>query len=184
MDTTTSVKLPAIGTYSLNPSMTTVGFVTRKLMVSKIRGAFEKFDGTLVVADPPEKSQLEVRVETASIQTREEKRDAHLRSPDFLDVENFPLMTFKSTSVERVDDTTLKVSGDLTIKDVTRPVTLDVEYEGLHPTPWGFEQMIFSATGEINREEWGLTWNQVLEAGNVLVGPIVKLDLEAAFKPS
>ena len=183
MDTATNLKLPSPGTYSLNPSMTTVGFVARKLMVSKIRGAFEKFEGTLVVADPAEKSQLEVRVETASIQTREEKRDAHLRSPDFLDVERFPVMTFKSTSVERVDDTNLRVTGDLTIKDLTRPVTLDVEYEGLHPTPWGFEQIIVSASGEINREEWGLTWNQVLEAGNVLVGPIVKLELEAAFKP-
>ena len=181
---TLTIALPKVGTYVLNPSMTTVGFMAKKLMVSKVRGAFEKFEGTLVVADPPENSTLEVTVDTASITTREEKRDGHLRSPDFFDSEKYPHMTFKSTKVERIDDANWKVTGDLTIKDVTKPITLAVDYAGMHPTPWGFEQAVFSASGEIDREEWGLTWNQALEAGSFLVGKTVVLELEAAVKPA
>ncbi len=180
---TTTAALPKAGTYSLNPSMTTVGFVARKIVVSKVRGAFEKFDGTIVVAEPIENSTLEVSIETASVNTRNEQRDTHLRSADFFDVETYPTMTFKSTKVERVDDANWLVTGDLTIKDRTNPVTLTVEYAGMHPTPWGFEQAIVSATGELDREAWGLTWNQALEAGSVLVGKTIQLEIEAALKP-
>jgi polyisoprenoid-binding protein YceI len=138
----------------------------------------------LVVADPPENSTLEVSVEMASVTTHEAKRDAHLRSPDFFDVEKHPTMTFKSTKVERIDDAHWTVTGDLTTKGVTNPVVLAVEYAGTAPTPWGFEQAIFSANGEINREDWGLTWNQALEAGGFLVGKNIELEIEAALKPA
>lgn len=180
---TAEIALPKAGTWTFAPAQTEIGFVARKLRVSKVRGHFEKFDGTVVFADDPAKTQITLSMETASIDTNDEKRDGHLKSPDFFDAEHFPTITFKSRSVE-ADGANWTVVGDLTIKDVTKPVTLEVEYLGTQPTPWGFEQAVFTAETEINREEWGLTWNSALEAGGFLVGPTVKIEIEAAVKPS
>src|SRR5262249_25649968 len=126
-------------------------------------------------------SKVSVRIEAASISTRDEKRDAHLRSPDFFDVERHPAITFESTKVERLEGSDYRVSGDLTIHDVTRPVVLETEYLGIGKDPWGGERIAFSARTKINRKDYGLNWNQVLEAGGVLVGETIEiaLDVEA-----
>lgn len=169
--------LPAAGTYVLDASHTTVGFSGRHLMVTKVRGSFGAVEGTIVVADKPEDSSVEVSIDASSIDTRSEQRDAHLKSPDFLDVENYPTVTFRSTKVERTGSDWL-VTGDLTTRGVTAPVTLDVEFDGGAADPWGGERISFSAKGELNREDFAMTWNQALETGGVLVGKVVKLELD------
>jgi polyisoprenoid-binding protein YceI len=184
MPTASEIKLPASGTWTLNPSMTSIGFVARKILVSKVRGTFEKFSAEVVVGDDPGKISVVATIDAASLNTNEEKRDGHLRSPDFFDVEKYPNITFKTTKIDIGDGTNWTVTGDLTIKDVTKPITLDVEYAGIHPTPWGFEQAIFSATSEIDREALGLTWNQALEAGGFLVSPKIQIEIEAALRPA
>jgi len=171
------VQVPEAGTYSLDKGHTTVEFVGRHLMITKVRGRFTGFDGQIVIGDAPEDSSVEVTVETASVDSSDEKRDGHLRSPDFLDVENYPAITFRSTKVDIGRDGTAKVAGDLTIKDVTRPVTLDVEFDGAQTDPWGGQRIGFSAHTEIDRENWGLTWNVALETGGVLVGKKIRLEL-------
>ena len=176
--------LPKAGTWTFSPAQTEIGFVARKLRVSKVRGHFEKFDGSVTFAEDPARTQIEVRIDAASLDTNDATRDKHLKGPDFFDAEQFPTITFKSRSVDTGDGSNWTVTGDLTIKDITRPVNLDVEYLGTQPTPWGFEQAVFTAQTEINREDWGLTWNAALEAGGFLVGPTVKIEVEAAVKPS
>jgi len=169
--------LPEAGTYALDPAHTTVEFVGRHLMITKVRGRFTDFAGQIVIGATPEESSVDVTVQTASVDSSDDKRDGHLRSPDFLDVEQFPTMGFRSTAVEAGGDGTAKVTGDLTIKDVTRPVTLDVEFDGAQSDPWGGRRLGFSATAEIDREDWGLTWNVALETGGVLVGKKIRLEL-------
>jgi polyisoprenoid-binding protein YceI len=171
------VTLPEPGTYALDPAHTTVEFVGRHLMITKVRGRFTDFSGQIVIGATPAESSVEVTIKTASIESSDEKRDGHLRSPDFLDADKYPTMTFKSTAVDVGRDGTGKVTGDLTVKDVTRPVTLDVEFEGAQPDPWGGQRLGFSATAEIDREDWGLTWNVALETGGVLVGKKIRLEL-------
>jgi polyisoprenoid-binding protein YceI len=148
-------------------------------MISNVRGRFEDFTGT-VDFDENDLSTLavDVSIDTASINTRDEKRDEHLRSADFFNTAEFPTMAFRSTSVEKVSDNTLKLHGDLTIAGVTRPVTLDVEYSGTAVSPWGTTSAGFSAQTKINRKEWGLVWNGTLEAGGVLVGEDIKIELD------
>jgi len=119
---------------------------------------------------------VNVTVQTTSVESLDEKRDGHLRSPDFLDVEQFPTITFRSTGVDVNKDGTAKVAGDLTVKDVTRPVTLDVEFDGAQADPWGGQRLGFSAHTEIDREDWGLTWNVALETGGMLVGKKIRLE--------
>ncbi len=119
---------------------------------------------------------MNVTVQTTSVESLDEKRDGHLRSPDFLDVEQFPTITFRSTGVDVNKDGTAKVAGDLTVKDVTRPVTLDVEFDGAQADPWGGQRLGFSAHTEIDREDWGLTWNVALETGGMLVGKKIRLE--------
>ncbi|MEB2310874.1 MAG: YceI family protein [Sorangiineae bacterium] len=156
-----------------------VNFWVRHLMVSKVRGRFATWDGTLSF-DPDDltTAKLEVTIDAGSIETREEKRDAHLRSPDFLDAEKFPKLTFKSSKIEKKSGDKYALSGDLTIRGVTKPVTLDVEYSGTVTDPWGGSRAGFSASTSLNRRDFGLEWNQALEAGGVLVGDKVNLDLE------
>lgn len=176
--TTTTVALPATGTYALDQSHSHVGFRVRHLMVAKVRGRFTEVAGTISIADDPVSSSVEVTIPLASIDTRDEQRDAHLRSPDFLDVEQFPTMTFRSTGVREVGEGRYEVAGDLTLRDVTKPVTLQVAFDGSARDPWGGERAAFSATGRLNREDFGVTYNQVLETGGVLVGKDIELDIE------
>jgi polyisoprenoid-binding protein YceI len=169
--------LPTPGTWKIDPSHTTAGFVARHLMVTKVRGRFASLQGAIEIAEDPTQSTVEITIDTPSVDSRDEKRDEHLRSPDFFDVENFPYITFRSTKVEQ-DGDDWKVFGDLSIKDVTRPVVLDVEYEGTVTDPWGGERIGFTASTEVDREDWGLTWNVALEAGGVVVSRKIKLELE------
>ncbi|MFN2608654.1 MAG: YceI family protein [Acidimicrobiales bacterium] len=174
---TPGAQAPDPGTYGIDASHSSVGFTARHLMVSKVRGRFGTFSGTIVVADPPEQSSVEVTVDTASIDTGDAKRDEHLRSADFLNVEEYPSMTFKSTSVKVTGSDRLELVGDLTVLGQTRPVTLQASYEGVATDPWGGTRLGFDATGEVDREDWGLTWNVALETGGFLVGKKIQLDV-------
>jgi polyisoprenoid-binding protein YceI len=169
---------PATGTWAIDQSHSSLAFVAKHLMVTKVRGSFGELSGTIVIGDTPEESSAEAIIRTASLTTGDAKRDGHLHSPDFLDVESHPEMTFKTTRVESHGDGEGTLTGDLTIKDITRPVTLDVAFEGLAQDPWGGERAAFSAVGEIDREQWGMTWNQALETGGVLVSKKVKLEID------
>lgn len=175
--TLTSEGLPLAGTYRIDPSHSMVEAVARHLMVTKVRGRFSRFSGEIVVGDRPQESSVEVTVDAASIETSDEQRDAHLRSADFLDVENHPTVEFRSRAVEMVGDDRLRVTGDLTIRGVTRPVVLDATFDGPFSDPWGGQRIGFSARTEIDREDWGLTWNVALESGGVLVGRKVQIEL-------
>lgn len=174
------VEAPEAGTWAIDPAHSSVEAIARHLMVAKVRGRFGSYEGEIVVGDTPEDSSVEVTIDAASIDTGETKRDEHLRSPDFLDVENHPTLTFRSTDVHRTGERTLEVAGDLTIRGATRPVTLDVEYLGVTRDPWGNTRAAFSATTEIDREEFGITWNQALETGGVMVGRKLKVELEVS----
>jgi polyisoprenoid-binding protein YceI len=179
----TSVAIPA-GVWELDPAHSSINFSVRHLMVSKVRGRFTSFQATVTVDDDPLKSSVTVTIDAASIDTRDEQRDGHLRSPDFLDVEKWPTLSFVSTSVRQLGGNRLEIVGDLTIRDVTRSVTLEAEHLGVQADPWGNTRMGFEAKTEFNRKEFGLTWNQALEGGGVLVGDkvTVEIDLEAVKK--
>jgi polyisoprenoid-binding protein YceI len=170
-----------VGIKSLNIDTThsSVGFVVRHMVVSKVRGTFGGFKGTIAY-DPQnvERSVVDVEIDVNSVDTREAKRDAHLRSADFFDVEKFPTMTFHSTSISRTSDDTLNVTGDLTLHGVTKPVTLVVDELGGGKDPWGNDRLGWSARVSINRKDWGLNWNQVLEAGGLLVSEKIDIELE------
>jgi polyisoprenoid-binding protein YceI len=157
-----------------------VNFTVRHMVVSKVRGRFTKFDGTLLMDErDPSGGLVEVAIDAASIDTGVGQRDAHLRSADFFDVERFPTITFKSTRVEPAGAGALRVSGDLTMHGVTRPVVLDVEYAGSTKDPWGGVRAGFSARASLDRRDFGLTYNQLLETGSVLVGETVEIAIEA-----
>jgi polyisoprenoid-binding protein YceI len=173
------IEAPASGDWKIDQAHTEVAFVARYLMVTKVRGVFREFSGMLHIAETPEESWVELTIKAASIDTGTPDRDNHLRSPDFLDVERFPEMRFKSTKVELTGGMELRLTGDLTIRDVTKEVVLDAEYQGVAKDPWGGTRAAFSATGEIDREEFGASWNVALEAGGWLVSKKVKLELEA-----
>jgi len=179
------IALPTPGTWEVDAAHSSVSFVARHLMVAKARGRFARFTGSLTIGDGPETSSVTASIDASSIDTAEPTRDAHLRSPDFLDVERFPTVEFRSVAARLTGPTTLEVDGELTIRDVTRPVALEVSYEGLTADPFGNERAVFSAETEIDREEWGITWNKTLETGGVLVGKRVKIELEieAVRKP-
>jgi polyisoprenoid-binding protein YceI len=165
--------------WNIDPAHSGAYFVVRHMVVSKVRGAFTRWSGTLTVDDErPETSRVEVSIETASIDTRDAKRDAHLRSADFFDAERFPEITFRSTRVASLGRESVQVVGDLTIHGVTRSVMLDVDFLGRGKDPWGGERAGFSAKTAINRGDFGLRWNQALETGGVLVGEKVEIELE------
>jgi polyisoprenoid-binding protein YceI len=180
-----SLERPAPGVWEIDPSHSSVGAVARHLMVSKVRGRFTRFTGTVTIGETPEASGVVAAIDAASIDTAEPKRDAHLRSADFLDADTYPTLDFRSAAVEQTGPTTLRVKGDLTIRGITRPVTLDVAYGGSITDPFGNPKAIFSAQAEIDREEWGMTWNAALETGGVLVGKRLRIELEiqAVRKP-
>jgi polyisoprenoid-binding protein YceI len=173
------ITIPTAGVFAIDPAHTRVGFVARHLRVSKVRGAFTQVSGELVIGEEPTKSSVTATIPTNSIDTGVADRDAHLRSPDFLDVDTYPTITFRSTELVAAGDNEFKLRGELTVRDVTREVDLDVEFEGLARSPWGQEVIGFTATTEVDREEFGMTWNQALETGGVLVGKKVKIEISA-----
>ncbi len=165
-----------------DPAHTRIEFVARHMMLSKVRGEFQDFTVNFNLDEAhPEQTSVEARIKTGSINTREAQRDGHLRSPDFFKSDEFPEMVFKSTQVVRTGDTTAKLHGDLTIRDVTKPVVFDVTYLGTSKSPWGATNVGFEASAKINREEWGLVWNVALETGGWLVGKEVTITIEAEF---
>jgi polyisoprenoid-binding protein YceI len=169
--------VPVPGVYDIDAKHSSVEFVARHLMISKVRGRFDDVTGVITVAEIPEESTVEVTIGAHSVRTGEDQRDAHLRSGDFFDIETHPQWTFSSTGVKREGDT-WKVTGDLTIRGVTHPVVLDVEFEGANVTPWGTSAVGFSASTEIDREQWGVSYNQVLETGGVMVGKKIRIELQ------
>jgi polyisoprenoid-binding protein YceI len=171
--------IPEAGTFGLDPHHTTVGFVARHLMVSKVRGSFGEVSGAITVAGNPLDSSVVATMKATSITTGAPDRDNHLRSADFLDVATYPDVTFRSTTVKSVHGSEFVLLGDLTIRDVTRQVELKVDFDGVATSPWGQEVVAFTASTEIDREEFGITWNQALEAGGVLVGKQVKIEISA-----
>ena len=176
------VEAPAPATWQIDPAHSELAFVARYLMVTKVRGVFREFSGTFHIEEKPEDSWAEVTIQAASIDTGTEDRDNHLRSADFLDVERFPELRFRSTKIELTGGMGLRVTGDLTIRDVTKSVVLDAEYQGMAKDPWGGTRTAFSATTEINREDFGASWNVALEAGGWLVSKTIRIEIEAQAK--
>jgi polyisoprenoid-binding protein YceI len=172
---------PAAGSYALDHSHSHVAFSARHLMVTKTRGRFPVIDGKLVVADDPEQSYVEAVIGAAGVESGDAKRDEHLRSADFFDTDNYPTITFRSTKVENHGAGEFTLYGDLTVRDVTKPVTLQGEYLGTQDSPFGDTRVGFSAETEVSRKEWGLEWNMALETGGVLVGDKVKLAIDAEW---
>jgi polyisoprenoid-binding protein YceI len=176
------VRLPSPGTWEIDPAHTTIEAVARHLMVTKVRGRFTDFFGRFEIDEKPEDSKFELTINATSITTADEQRDRHLRSPDFLDVANFPTIDFRSTEITSNGDGSYTVTGDLTIRGVTAPVAIESAYLGVATDPWGNEKAAFSGTTELDREAFGMTWNQALETGGVLVGRKLAVELEIQAK--
>jgi polyisoprenoid-binding protein YceI len=172
-----NMEVPPAGTWKIDPGHSSITVTARHLMVSKVRGTLG-FEGTIHIGERPEDSWVEVDIDAATVNTGNPPRDDHMRSADFLDVENHPKIVFRSTKTDVVGDYELAVHGDLTVRGMTRPVVLDVEYLGLFTDPWGNTRAGFTATSEIDREQWGMTWNQALETGGVLVGKTLQVELD------
>jgi polyisoprenoid-binding protein YceI len=176
-----TVPATVTGSYTIDPTHSRIGFVARHAMVAKVRGSFNEFAGSgYFDADNPAASHAELTITAASIDTRNADRDAHLRSNDFFDMENHPEIRFVSTAVERHDAETYRVTGDLTIKGVTKPVTVDFEYTGTAVDPYGNQRIGFEGATTVNRKDWGVNWNAALEAGGVLVSEKVTLEFEVS----
>jgi polyisoprenoid-binding protein YceI len=170
----------ALEQWGFDVAHSSISFWVRHLMVSKVHGRFTTWTGTLEFDEAnPAASRLEVEIDVASIDTREPQRDAHLRSPDFFDAAKYPHITFKAAGAAPAGSRRFRVNGDLTIHGVSRPVTLDVEYAGRVKDPWGGERAGFSARTTINRKDYGLTWNQVIEGGGIMVDDKVEISIEA-----
>ncbi len=172
---------PPAGTktaWKLDPAHSLVEFSAKHMMITTVKGRITDVEGTIYTDErDPKNSSVEATLKAESIDTRTDQRDQHLRSADFLNVEKYPLIKFRSTRIEG-DREDFKLTGDLTIRDITRPVTLDVHYEGRTKDPWGGERVGFSGKGKIDRRDFGLTWNQTLETGGLLVGNEIKIELE------
>jgi polyisoprenoid-binding protein YceI len=163
----------------IDPAHSEIQFSAKHLMISTVRGRFNAFSGTIDADEnDPTAAKVHVQIDASSLVTGEERRDTHLRSADFLDVEQFPFLTFKSTHVERIDETHGKLYGELTIRDITKPVVLSVEYAGQAKTPWGTTSAGFNAQTKINRNDWNLNWNVALETGGWLVGDTITINIE------
>jgi polyisoprenoid-binding protein YceI len=179
MSTVSAPSAAGTTTWTIDNSHTLVEFSVRHLMISTVKGRFGEVSGKVVADDAdPARAQIEVTINAASIDTREAQRDAHLRSADFFDAENFPALTFRSTRIEKASGDDLKVTGDLTIRGTTREVVLDVTSEGRVTDPWGGQRAGYSAKTKIKRSDFGLTWNMALETGGVVVGDEIKIALE------
>lgn len=171
------IALPPVGAYRFDKAHTELGFVARH-MISKVRGRFTEFDGTIVIGESLEDSYVEVEIEAASIWTNTGMRDDHLRSGDFLEAETYPKLTFRSTAVRPTGGTTFQLVGDLTIKDTTNEVVLDAEFLGFGPGSQGGTVVAFTARTEIDREDWDMTWNMAVETGGLLVGKTVQIEID------
>jgi polyisoprenoid-binding protein YceI len=166
--------------FQLDPAHTHIGFTAKHMMVSTVRGSFSDWSGYVEVDEnDPTSAVAEVTVKAASVQSGSDDRDKHLRSEDFLNVESYPDVTYRSRAIEKIDDTRYKVAGELTIKDVTRPVTLEFEVGEPFQDGWGNQRVGISATGKINRKDWGLEWNMIMEAGRLLVSDEAKLEIDS-----
>jgi polyisoprenoid-binding protein YceI len=170
--------IPAAGTYLLDAAHKRVGFVVRHLMVSKVRGEFNVATATITVGEDPLQSAVTAVIQTDSVVTGQVDRDNHLRTGDFFEAEKYPTIEYRSTGVKSHDGNEFVLTGELTIKGVTRPVDLDVEFEGVGRSPYGFDVFGFSASTEIDREDFGLTYNMALESGGVMIGKKVKIEIE------
>jgi polyisoprenoid-binding protein YceI len=179
--TATATTAPSTGAktaWKLDPSHSLVEFSAKHMMITTVKGRITDVEGTIYTDEKdPKNSSVEATLKATSIDTRTDQRDQHLRSADFLNVEKYPLIKFRSTRIEG-DKENFKLTGDLTIRETTRPITLDVHFEGRNKDPWGGERVGFSAKGKIDRREFGLIWNQALETGGVLVGNDIKIELE------
>lgn len=181
--TTDGQELPQVGTWVIDPAHSTVEVVARHMVIAKVRGRFDRFSGRIEVADRPEDSSVEFVVDASSIDTADGKRDEHLRSGDFLESDTYPEITFRSTSIEPGRKSGhWSVTGDLTVRDVTRSVTADVELEGVG-SAYGGPRAVFTSEIEVDREDFGLTWNMALEAGGVLVGRQLRIELNLQAVP-
>ncbi|MEK4424214.1 YceI family protein [Solibacillus sp. FSL K6-1523] len=171
--------------WTVDASHTNIGFQVKHMMVSKVKGNFDSFSADVEAEDLSDLTTAIITfyIDTASITTKSEDRDNHLKSADFFDVETYPKITFKSTTIQKSGDG-YQVAGNLTIKDVTKPVTFDVEYNGKGTNPWGVEVYGFEGETKINREDFGLTWNAALETGGVLVGKDIKITVELELNPA
>ena len=175
------LKMPVLsslpsGTFNIDPSHSRVGFSARHAMVTKVRGAFNEYTGSATVSNGS--ANINIEISAASIDTRNADRDGHLQSPDFFDVAKFPKITFASTSVKDSGSDKIVVDGNLTIKDVTKPLTIEFEYTGTAKDPFGNDRFGFEGAAEINRKDFGLTWNAALETGGILVSENIKLEFE------
>lgn len=168
------------GTYTIDPTHSRIGFVTRHAMVTKVRGSFNDFEGTATTGADLADTSIDLTAQVASIDTRNADRDQHLKAGDFFGADEFPTLTFRSTQVTATDADTLRVTGDLTIKGTTRPVTVDFDFEGAATDPFGNERIGFEGRTSINRSDFGLTFNAALEAGGVLVSEKVELEFEVS----
>jgi polyisoprenoid-binding protein YceI len=168
----------AVSTWTIDPSHSIAEFAVKHFVITTVKGRFRDLEGTLRVDEAhPESSSVSASIDVASVDTGEPDRDAHLRSDDFFNAEKYPKITFRSTRVELLDDTHFKLAGELTIRDFTKEVVLDGEYEGRVADPWGGERTAFTATTRISRNEFGVRWNQLIESGGAVVGDDVKITL-------
>jgi polyisoprenoid-binding protein YceI len=172
------LQIPVAGTYTLDAAHKRVGFVARHLMVSKVRGNFDEATATIVVGEDPLQSSVSATIQTASVFTGQSDRDNHLRTSDFFEVAKYPTIEYRSTGIKSFEGNEFVLEGELTIKGITKPVDLHVEFEGAGRSPYGHDVFGFSASAEIDREEWDLTWNVALESGGVMVGKKVKIEIE------
>jgi polyisoprenoid-binding protein YceI len=165
------------GVWNVDPSHSIVGFTARHLMITKVRGRFTSFTGTVTIAENPLDSKVEANVDLGSVTTGDEQRDTHLRSADFFDIDQHPTMTFTSTGIKEAGDDYV-MTGDLTVAGKTRSVDFDLTFDGVQKDPWGGTRAGFTAETEVSRKDWELTWNVALETGGVLVGDKVKIELD------
>jgi polyisoprenoid-binding protein YceI len=171
--------------WAIDPAHSEIAFKVKHLMISNVKGSFTEFDGTVYADDNTfTEAEITVNVNTASVNTSDEKRDGHLKSADFFDAENFKTATFTSTLLKKKSDGDFELTGNLTLKGITKPVTLNVEFGGMMKDPWGNEKVGFTVTGKINRKDWGLNWNAALEAGGVLVSDDVHINADIQLMKS